>query len=184
MHNPAIVMFAGLMILRTRFIDDALKRAIENGATQIVILGAGFDSRAYRFRDLLKHVEVIEVDARPTQEYKKRRIQDTLGEHPPNLTYVSIDFARENIGEALKSAGFRQDTKTFYIWEGVSMYLTEKSVRDTLQMVASHSAPGTSIVLDYANSLGIEITRQIPQGPIGIAGSWGEPWIFGVPGAN
>ncbi|MBB5063228.1 SAM-dependent methyltransferase [Granulicella mallensis] len=183
-QNPAVVMLASLMILRTRFIDIALKRAVEDGATQIVILGAGFDSRAYRFRELLKYAHVIEVDAKPTQEYKKQRIQKTLGEGLPNLTYVSIDFARDDVRKALQAGGFREGAKTFYIWEGVSMYLPEKSVCEMLQLVASHSAPGSSIVLDYANSLGIELTKLASQGPVGIAASWGEPWIFGVPGAN
>jgi methyltransferase (TIGR00027 family) len=183
-QNPAIVLFASLMIVRTRFIDDALKRAVENGATQIVILGAGFDTRAYRFRDLLKDCQVIEVDAEPTQKYKKRRIQATLVEIPSNVTYVSIDFAKDDICDALKAGGFREGMKTFYIWEGVSMYLPEKSVRAMLQMVALHSGSGSSIVLDYANSLGIEITKQYPQGAVGMAASWGELWIFGVPGAN
>ena len=182
-QNPAIAILASLMILRTRFIDEALKRAVEGGATQIVILGAGFDSRAYRFRDLLKHCRVIEVDAAPTQDYKKRRIQATLGEVLPNLTYVGLDFAKDGIRDALKVGGFREGERAFYIWEGVSMYLPEKSVREMLRMVASHSAPGSSIVLDYTNSLGIEIIQN-PQGPASMPASWGEPWIFGVPGTN
>ncbi len=183
-QNPAIAIFVSLMILRTRFMDEALKRAVEDGATQIVILGAGFDSRAYRLQDLLKHCRVIEVDAESTQDYKKRRIQITLGEVPPNLAYVSLDFAKDDIRDSLKAGGFREGEKSFYIWEGVSMYLPEKSVREMLHMVASHSAPGSSIVLDYSNSLGIEIIKQDSQGPVNLPASWGEPWIFGVPGGN
>lgn len=183
-QNPAIAILASLMILRTRFIDEALKRAVENGATQIVILGAGFDSRAYRFGDLLQQCRIIEVDAESTQDYKKRRIQAALGEVLPNLTYVSIDFAKDAVRDALKAGGLREGERSFYIWEGVSMYLPEKSVREMLQMVASHSAPGSSIVLDYTNSLGIEIIEQSPQGPASMPASWGEPWIFGVPGDN
>ena len=64
------------------------------------------------------------------------------------------------------------------------MYLPEGSVRTTLQMVALHSAPGSSLVLDYANSIGIEFAKNNPQGPGGIPAAWGEPWIFGVPGAD
>jgi O-methyltransferase involved in polyketide biosynthesis len=60
-QNPGIVMFAGLMFWRTRFIDEALERAVKKGATQVVILRAGFDSRAYRFRELWRHCRVIEV---------------------------------------------------------------------------------------------------------------------------
>jgi methyltransferase (TIGR00027 family) len=183
-QNPAIAILVSLMIFRTRFIDEALKRAVESGAAQIVILGAGFDSRAYRFRDLLQHCRVMEVDAEPTQDYKKRRIQAVLGEVLPNLTYVSLDFAKDGIRDALKAGGFREGERSFYIWEGVSMYLPEKSVRKMLQMVASHSAPGSSIVLDYANSLGIEIIKQNSQGSMTMPASWGEPWIFGVPGSN
>jgi methyltransferase (TIGR00027 family) len=81
-ENPAIMLFAGLMLRRTRFIDDALERGVKNGATQVVILGAGFDTRAYRFRDLLKNCRVIEVDAASTQAYKKRRVQEVLHDLP------------------------------------------------------------------------------------------------------
>jgi methyltransferase (TIGR00027 family) len=183
-QNPAIVMFASLMILRTRFIDAALKRAVEGGIRQIVILGAGFDSRAYRFRDLLEKCRIIEVDAKATQEYKKRRIEAVAGHAPSNLIYVSVDFAADNIGDALIEAGFCEGEKSFFIWEGVSMYLPEVSVREALRTVASLSAVGSTLVLDYANSLGIELTKQSSQGPVALAASWGEPWIFGVPGAN
>jgi methyltransferase (TIGR00027 family) len=183
-QNPAIAGFVSLMILRTRFIDQAMQRAVANGASQIIILGAGFDSRAYRFTDLLQHCQLFEVDTENTQQYKRRRVHATLGDPPPNLTYVSVDFAKDNLSTALTAHGFRNGAKTFYIWEGVCMYLPEKSVRETLQMVASHSAPGSSLVLDYTSSLGIEISKQIPQGPVAVAASWGEPWIFGVPGTN
>jgi methyltransferase (TIGR00027 family) len=183
-QNPAIAMFVSLMILRTRFIDQALQRAVANGASQIVVLGAGFDSRAYRFPDLLQHCQIFEVDAEITQQYKRRRLHAASVEVPLNLTYVTVDFAKDDISAALQTQGFRKAAKTFYIWEGVCMYLPEQSVRDTLQMVASHSAPGSSVVLDYTSSLGIEISNQNPQGPVAIAASWGEPWIFGVPGTN
>ena len=183
-QNPFVAGFAGQMILRTRFIDEALVRAVKNGATQIVILGAGFDSRAYRFRELLIDCRVFEVDAEPTQEYKKRRVKDVLGDAPENLTYVRIDFAKDRIGDLLQAAGFREGAKSFYIWEGVCMYLPEESVRETLRMVASHSAPGSSVVLDYASSLAIEFGKRTPHGAGGIPEDWSEPWIFGVPGAN
>jgi methyltransferase (TIGR00027 family) len=183
-QNPAIVMFASLMILRTRFIDDAMERATKSGVSQIVILCAGFDSRAYRFCELLKNVRIIEVDARSTQEYKKRRIENIAGQAPTNLSYVSVDFTTDDLREALLKAGFREGEKSFFIWEGVCMYLSETSVRKTLGSLRSISASGSTLVLDYANSLGIELTKRSSQGPVGLAASWGEPWIFGVPGAN
>ena len=177
-------MFASLLILRTRFIDEALKRAVENGATQIVVLGAGFDSRAYRFRDLLKNCLVIEVDTEYTQAYKKRRVQESLGEIPPNVRYVGTDFGAGTLGDALAAGGFREGVKSFYICEGVSMYLPETGIREILHVVSSRSAAGSSIALDYPTMLGIEIIKQSPQATGVIPASWGESWIFGVPGTN
>jgi len=183
-QNPALVFFASQMIVRTRFIDEALLRAVKNGATQIVILGAGFDSRAYRFQKQLGDCRVFEVDAEPTQEYKKKRVKEILNDLPVNLNYVRTDFTQDNLSDALQAAGFRKGEKSFFIWEGVSMYLPETSVRETLRMVVSHSTPGSSIVLDYANGIGIEFGKLLPNGAGGIPAAWSEPWIYGVPGAN
>ncbi|MGA2852060.1 MAG: SAM-dependent methyltransferase [Terracidiphilus sp.] len=180
-QNYAIVGLAWMMLLRTRFIDDALGCAVKNGATQIVLLGAGFDTRAHRFRELLKDCKVIEVDAAPTQNHKRRRIASVVADEPPNLTYLTIDFMTGDLGEALCSAGLRSDEKTFYIWEGVSMYLSEESIRKTLAIIAAHSAPGSSVVLDYFNSLGIEYMKAAPATAGGDPAGWGEPWLFGAP---
>jgi methyltransferase (TIGR00027 family) len=180
-QNYAIVGLAWMMLLRTRFIDDALGCAVKNGATQIVLLGAGFDTRAHRFRELLKDCRVIEVDTAPTQNHKRRRIASVTSDEPPNLTYLTIDFMTDDLGEALLAAGLRRHEKTFYIWEGVSMYLSEESIRKTLGIIASHSAPGSSVVLDYFNSLGIEYMKQAPATAGGDPSGWGEPWLWGSP---
>src|SRR5215213_1331620 len=78
-QTPEVEALMRVLLVRTRFIDDHLIKAIESGAEQVVVLGAGFDSRAYRFRETLKGKKVIEVDYGPTQEYKKRRVRDVLG---------------------------------------------------------------------------------------------------------
>jgi methyltransferase (TIGR00027 family) len=183
-QDPTIVFFVWAMLARTRFIDEALRRAVENGAKQIVILGAGLDTRAYRFRELLQQCRVIEVDAEQTQQYKKQRLCAAKVDVPPNLTYARCDFACDSLGEVLRSAGYNAGEKTFYIWEGVCMYLTEESVRRTLRTIAAESASGSSLVLDYANRIGIEIGSKYPQGASAIAAVWGEPWLFGVPGGT
>jgi methyltransferase (TIGR00027 family) len=183
-ENPAIVLFAGLMLRRTRFIDEALESAVKNAATQVVILGAGFDTRAYRLRDLLQHCRIIEVDAASTQAYKKRRVQEVLPDLPTNVTYSAIDFANDDLMDGLRRAGFVPEEKTVYIWEGVCMYLPESIVRNTLAAVALHSAAGSTLVLDYANDVGIQLGKFTPNGAGGIPTGWAEPWIFGVPGAN
>jgi methyltransferase (TIGR00027 family) len=183
-HDPAIVFFVWAMLARTRFIDDALRRAVRNGAKQIVILGAGLDTRAYRFRELLQQCRVIEVDAEPTQQYKKHRLRAAMVDVPPNLTYARCDFACDSLSEVLRAAGYNAGEKTFYIWEGVCMYLPEESVRTTLRTIAAESASGSSLVLDYANRIGIEIGAKYPQGASAVAAAWGEPWLFGVPGGT
>jgi methyltransferase (TIGR00027 family) len=181
-QNYAIAGLAWMMLIRTRFIDDALVRAVQNGATQVVLLGAGLDTRAHRFRELLKDCRVIEVDAASTQHHKRRRIASVLDDEPPNLTYLTIDFTTDDLGEALLAAGLRQNEKTFYIWEGVIMYLPEESIRKTLGIILGLSAPGSSVVLDYFNTLGIEYMKVAPPGAGGGDPSgWGEPWLFGAP---
>jgi len=138
----------GMNLIRTRFFDERLQHAVSGGAAQVVILGAGYDSRAYRMRELLKAVRVFEVDYGPTQEYKKRRVREIFGCLPPNVIYVSIDFTREKLADVLVMAGYRSDQMTFFIWEGVTQYIPEDAIRSTLRFVATQSAPGSSIVLD------------------------------------
>ena len=79
MDDPDVFGFVWLMLVRTRFIDELMERAVRSGATQLVILGAGFDTRAHRFTELLKDAAVIEIDYGATQEYKRRRVEAALG---------------------------------------------------------------------------------------------------------
>ena len=180
--DPEIAGITNLMLIRTRFIDEHLKRSIENGATQLVILGAGFDTRAYRFAELLKDKRVIEVDYRSTQELKKRRLQ-SIGDLPPNLRFVEIDFRRDNLMDVLRSAGYQADEKTFFIWEGVSMYLTEAAVRETLRLISANSRSGSSLVMDFAEQAILDMLQKLPS-LARYTTSWGEPWTFGVPDAK
>ncbi len=180
-YDPDVFGFAWLMLVRTRFIDGMMEHAVRNGATQLVILGAGFDTRAHRFAELLKGVAVIEVDYCATQEYKKLRVEAVMGGAPANVTYASIDFTRESLGEALRRAGFDPRRKTYYICEGVSMYVPEEGMKETLRSIAAVSAPGSALLLEYINRGGLELLRKYPSGMIKNAIDWGEPFVFGVP---
>ena len=91
MKDVEVVSNVRMMTVRTRFIDEALERAIAGAAAQVVILGAGFDTHAYRCQELLAHVRVFEVDRPATQGLKKQRVTEVLGGPPVNLTYVAID---------------------------------------------------------------------------------------------
>jgi len=181
MDDPDVFGFAWLMLVRTRFIDELMERAVRGGATQLVILGAGFDTRAHRFTELLKDTTVIEVDYGATQEYKKRRVAAALGGAPANLVYAPIDFTRENLGEVLRRAGFQPGRKTYFICEGVSMYVPEEGMKETLRAIAAESAPGSALLLEYLNRGGLELLRKYPSGMIKNAFDWGEPFVFGVP---
>jgi methyltransferase (TIGR00027 family) len=180
-YDPDVFGFAWLMLVRTRFIDERMECAIRSGATQLVILGAGFDTRAHRFRELLKDTAVIEIDFGATQEYKKRRVEEALGGAPPNVVYAPIDFARESLGEVLRGAGFQPERKTYYICEGLSMYVPEDGMKETLRSIAVESAPGSAVLLEYLNRGGLELLRKYPTGMIKNAFDWGEPFVFGVP---
>jgi methyltransferase (TIGR00027 family) len=148
MKDVEVVSNVRMMTVRTRFIDEALERAIAGGATQVVVLGAGFDSHAYRCRDLLAHVRVFEVDRPAMQALKKQRVNEVLGGPPANLTYVAIDFQHEDLPDVLTRHGYDPAQRTFFIWEGVTMYLPEEAVRDTLRFAATHP-PGSGIVFDF-----------------------------------
>ncbi len=181
MDDPDIFGFAWLMLVRTRFIDELMERAVRSGATQLVILGAGFDTRAHRFTDLLQAVAVIEIDYGATQEYKKRRVEAAFGSAPANVVYAPIDFTREGLGEVLHGAGFDGKRKTYFICEGVSMYIPEEGMKKTLRAIAEEAAPGSALLLEYLNRDGLELFRRYPTGMIKNAFDWGEPFVFGVP---
>jgi methyltransferase (TIGR00027 family) len=180
-YDPDIFGFAWLMLVRTRFIDELMERAVRGGVTQLVILGAGFDTRAHRFTELLQNVAVIEVDYGATQEYKKLRVEAALGGAPANVVYAPIDFAREGLGEVLRAAGFERGRRTYFICEGLSMYVPEEGMKQTLRAIAAESAPGSALLLEYFNRSGLDLLTKYPTGMVKNAFEWGEPFVFGVP---
>jgi methyltransferase (TIGR00027 family) len=180
-QDPDVLPLIKLNTVRTRFIDDHLQQAVRDGAKQIVIIGAGLDSRPYRFRALLQGTKIFELDRASTQEMKKRRIQDVFGAPTPNVTYVPVDLTHEKLADALRKAGFRPADKTFFIWEGGSMYFRDDIVRGVLRDI-SKSAPGSSLVLDFAFQDGVARARKNAASPQErFEATWGEPWLFGVP---
>jgi methyltransferase (TIGR00027 family) len=176
------IAFATAVHVRTRHIDEMFKEGLASGATQVVILGAGLDSRAYRFDRVLNGARVFEVDFPPTQEYKKKRVREILSALPAHVTYAPIDFTKDDLGTVLKQAGYDTTKKTVFVWEGVTVYIPESAVTGTLRFVASNSAPGSRIVFDYF----LESAFKTP----GIVAlnkrltALGEPFVFGMPDEN
>ncbi len=172
---------AVMMLIRTKFIDEKLEKAVADGARQVVILGAGFDTRAYRFQELLAGLKIFEVDSEATQQYKRRRAETALGQPPANLTHVSVDFHHDKLWDVLTRAGWDPKVRTFFTWEGVSMYVAEAGVRETLRTIAK-SAPGSRLVMDYTTQAVLDFMNKFPQfGPSRFLDVWGEPWVFGLP---
>ncbi len=138
----------GFLVARDRYIDDVLQNFLDEGLQQLVILGAGYDARAYRF-DLQGRVKVFEVDHPATQADKLAKLQAIFGKVPEHVTYVPIDFNIQTLEECLLRSGYDPKRKTLFIWQGVSMYLTAEAVDATLAFVTNHSGAGSAIVFDY-----------------------------------
>ena len=170
-HLPVAVM-----TYRTKRFDAALLDALQNGARQVVVLGAGFDSRAYHFQSQLGDVRVMEVDYGPTQAYKKRRLGEILDVIPPNVSFVPMDFTKDNLLDQLRNAGYSEQQRTFFLWEGVTYYLPESAVKDTLHFVRDHSASGSRIAFDYFGA-----SNPTVNNPRHVYAQWGEPLLFGFP---
>ena len=185
-----VISTVRMMLVRTRFIDEALERAVAGGATHVVILGAGFDSHGYRCQELLATVRVFEVDRPATQAFKKQRVLDALGGPPPNLTYVPIDIQHEDLADVLRRHGHDQSQRTFFIMEGVTMYVPEEGVRATLRYVAGHP-PGSAIVFDFMYRPMVEMLKNIDLARVPDSFKpfvqrfldliKDEPWVFGIP---
>ena len=138
---------ADMMALRTLAIDTAVRDAVTRGARQLVILGAGYDGRAWRMSELAG-VKVFEVDREETQKDKRVRAAELL-EPIGNVTFVPIDFEKESLDLVLERAGHDATVPTCWIWEGVVMYLTRDAVRDTLAAIAKRSSGGSTLIVNY-----------------------------------
>lgn len=150
--HPSVNHF---VVCRHRFMDDALGQALDHPAAdepplaQVVVLGAGYDSRAYRFADRLAGIKVFEVD-HPATAARKRSILAKRQDVPTvDIEYVTIDFQTQQLDERLLSAGFQKGARTFFFWEGVSMYLRRDAVKATLQTLAELGGPGSDLTMDY-----------------------------------
>jgi methyltransferase (TIGR00027 family) len=141
---------ANSVVARTRYIDDYLKACITDGIEQLVILGAGYDSRAYRFDELKTRVKVFEVDHPDTQRAKIQKVKRIFGSLPSHVVFVSLDLDERKLGEGLLESGYDKGKKTLFIWEGVTVYLTPEAIDETLAFVAQNSGKGSSIIFDYA----------------------------------
>jgi methyltransferase (TIGR00027 family) len=177
--------FAGhhyYVIARTRYFDDFLQQRLTDGAEQLVILGAGYDSRPYRFADRLAGVRVFEVDHRATSTAKQAKIGALVDKTPANVAYVAVDFAVDKLADKLLGCGYRTARPTVFLWEGVTPYLNLEAVDAILGFAMASAAPGSAIVFDY-------VLRSVVEGTCTLHGAanefakmsrTSEPLTFGI----
>jgi methyltransferase (TIGR00027 family) len=169
----------GAQICRTRYIDDAVQATLSRGIGQGVILGAGLDTRPYRLPGM-KGVKVFEVDLPAVQNDKKLKIQKHFGRLTDNVTFVPIDFDTQSLEAVLAGTTFDSSRPAVFIWEGVTQYISEDAVHQTLGFVGK-SAPGSVIVFTYVLKSVIERRSDIPGADhmMDIVAR-SSPWVFGL----
>lgn len=135
------------VVFRVVALDRKLLDAVAGGAGQVVILGAGFDTRVWRHPELAS-ARVFEVDHPDTQAVKRTRSAGLPAPHAPPV-YVPVDFTRDRLVDRLAEAGHDPTRPTVWLWEGVVMYLDDAAVAATLADIAGRSAPGSTLLLHY-----------------------------------
>jgi methyltransferase (TIGR00027 family) len=170
-------------LIRVRFIDEVTLGEADTGLDELVLLGAGFDSRPYRLADRLQGVRVFEVDHPATQATKRVRLRRLLGEEPGGVRFVPVDFARQELATELARAGHDARAATLFIWCGVTAYLSEEAVMAVLSWVGAHTSSRTSIVFDaiWASVLGGQSNFYGAQELLRYAAAIGERLRWGIP---
>ena len=167
---------------RTKVMDSAFAEALEANFAQIVILGAGFDTRALRFASQNRGTKIFELDAPTTQQSKIEVLRRKNISIPTELVFVPIDFDRQEVFDVLSKAGYQLGQRTLFIWEGVTMYLTAQAVDKTLDFIRRSSVPGSRVVFDYifASVIRQENRHYGEQKGFDMVAKVGESWTFGL----
>ncbi|HEY8608261.1 MAG TPA: class I SAM-dependent methyltransferase [Noviherbaspirillum sp.] len=166
------------LVGRARIAEDMLHEAVERGVRQYVVLGAGLDTFAYRNPHRHRGLRVFEVDLPAMQEWKMKLLGAADIPVPDNVQYVAVDFERDILRNKLIDAGVDTGLPVFFSWLGVTMYLTEAQVLDTLHTIASGFARGSGVAFDYIRAdralhpLGRMLRRLLARRYSRI----GEPW--------
>lgn len=167
-------------IARTKYIDSLLENAISKGVEQVIILGAGFDTRAVRL-DFLKSIPVIEIDHPNTSNFKAEIYKKRIGKIPENVTFLQIDFNKEDLNQLAIKHNLDFSKPTAVIWEGVTNYLTEEAVKSTFSFI-SKFAHNSHVIFTYVH-------KDILQNPDSFLGgekllkdleNIEEHWTFGL----
>jgi methyltransferase (TIGR00027 family) len=170
------------VLARTKVLDEVFMNALRNRFAQIVLLGAGFDTRALRFANENLGSKIFELDIYTTQRPKLEILNRKQIEFPKELVFVPIDFNKESIADVLGKAGYATNEKSLFIWEGVTMYLSEDAIDPMLEFIRSSSAEGSIVAFDYvyASVLRRENKFYGEREIYETVSSAGEGWTFGI----
>jgi methyltransferase (TIGR00027 family) len=178
--------FAGLAtyaLCRHRFMDEHMLDALASGAAQVLMLGAGYDSRAYRFADVLDGRPVYEVDLAPISRRKAAIVEAHAARFGPTAVHrVEIDFQVDSLEQRLVESGFAPGAPTYVVWEGVTPYLSSDAVSAALETIATTCGPGTRLALDLWRGAGnaASVVDQAKHAASHVFRLIGEPVTFGV----
>lgn len=165
---------------RERYIDDFLIVSLSEGFDQVVILGAGFDTRAYRIAGIEK-TQVFEIDHPDTQAVKLKRLKKVINPLPDHVTFIPVDFNTQTLKERLFNSGYNEQGKTLFIWQGVTVYLTPEGVDSTLAFIANHSGLDSAVIFDYFYTETLRDTqRNFVKTMRRTSRVTGEEYIFGI----
>ena len=170
----------GGVVARTRLIDERVAVALP-GVEQVLILGAGFDSRAYRLAQL-RDVAVFEVDHPATQAAKRRILRRGSGRLPANVRFVPVEFGADDPAAELAGRGFVSGAPTLVLWEGVTNYLDSASVDATFRFLASAIAPGSPVLFTYVDRAMLDRSADFEGAATTLRAvrRVGEPFTFGL----
>ena len=170
------------VIARTRYVDDVFQRALAERFRQILIFGAGFDTRALRFQHESRNSRIFELDVQATQSAKISQYHKRNLAVPANLTFIPIDFDKESLPDKLNGAGFQKRVRSLFVLEGLLMYLQPESVAATFRTIQEYGGEDSWVVFDYVYASALrgeklyygesEVMASVTQA--------GEGWYFGI----
>jgi methyltransferase (TIGR00027 family) len=169
------------VVARTRTIDSVVEREAPL-ARQVLVFGAGFDTRSVRFGARFPDARFFELDSPVTQRAKIDRLKQAGVALPENTAFIAIDFDQDSLSEKLDAAGFLQGVRSLFILEGLTMYLKPESADALFQLISDYAGPGSVVVFDAVLASVVRGEGAIPgqQAVVRRVTNAGEDWLFGI----
>lgn len=170
------------IVARVRYFDDYLQDSMAEGIKQLVILGAGYDTRAYRIEGLKEKVKVFEVDYPIIQKVKMEKIKEIFGSLPGHVVFINADVGSEELFKSLLEQGYNPSERTLFIMEGLIYYIPPEGVENLLSSIVQNSGPGSRIIFDYFPQSMVDGTCELEVGNLihERVKQSGEPFKFGI----